>query len=183
MELGVGLCFKQTSTKENHMAISTKTSTSSKIVGALFKDREDANKAVDDLLEKGYLSEDIAVSHVADKSRGCSENRKEALKSVGYSDTDHKYLANEIEKGKTLVSVTHVPAAKTGEVVSVLDHNGAHYNPDGDRNVRDDVVGMTTGAAIGMAAGAFAGPLGAALGALAGTAVGATVGSIMEQTE
>jgi hypothetical protein len=166
------------------MATTTKTSSESKIVGALFDDPHDANKAVLDLLKKGYLSHDIAVLHQFDQSKTHNrKHRKEALKTVGYTNSDSAYFDQAITEGKTLVSVTHVPADKAGEVVSIFDHNGAHYNPDGSRNVRDDVVGMTTGAAIGLAGGSFAGPVGAVIGALAGIAVGATVGAVMEQHE
>lgn len=164
------------------MATTTKTSGSSKIVGALFDDHDDALNAVNALLDRGYLPGDIAISRQAGKPKNPKARRK-ALQEAGYNDPDSHYFDKSIEEGKTLVSVTHVPDIKTGEVVSILDHNGAHYNPDGKRNLRDDVVGMTTGAAIGLAAGAFAGPLGAAIGALAGSALGATVGAVMEQNE
>jgi hypothetical protein len=153
-----------------------------KIVGALFDDHHDANLAVDALLKKGYLREDIAVLVQIDPNQD-KKARQHALKAVGYEDPDRRYFDKAVEEGKTLVSVTNVPENKAGEVISILKHHGAHYNPDGSRNVRDDVVGMTSGAAIGAAAGAFVGPIGAAIGALAGTAVGAVVGSVLEQHE
>lgn len=158
------------------------TTEGSKIVGALFDEHHDANLAVDALIKKGYLRDDIAVLVQVNPDQD-QKARQHALKAVGYEDPDRRYFDKAIEEGKTLVSVTNVPKNKTGEVVSILKHHGAHYNPDGSRNIRDDVVGMTTGAAIGAAAGAFGGPIGVAIGALAGTAVGAVVGASLEQSE
>jgi hypothetical protein len=164
------------------MAKTTETATDAKIVGALFDDYHDANKAVEALVKKGYLSEDIAVLVEVDQKQD-RKARQDALKAVGYEDPDRIYFDKAIAEGKTLVSVTNVPSSKTGEVVSILDHHGAQYNPTGTRNVRDDVVGMTGGAAIGVAAGSFAGPIGAVIGGLAGGAVGAVAGAVMEQSE
>jgi hypothetical protein len=164
------------------MATTTESFTGRKIVGALFEEHHDAQKAVEALLKAGHRSDDIAVLVQVDEKQD-KKARQEALKAVGYEDPDRIYFDKSIEEGKTLVSVTNVDAKDTGKVVSILDHNGAHYDPNGDRNVRDDVVGMTSGAAIGAAAGAFAGPIGAAIGALAGAAVGAVAGSVMEQRE
>jgi hypothetical protein len=164
------------------MATTTENATGTKIVGALFENNKDANKAVEKLLEKGYLREDIAIL-VKLSEKEDKKARQKALKEVGYAETDQRYFDKAVEEGKTLVSVTQIPESKTGEVISILVKNGAHYNPDGSRNVRDDVVGMTTGAAVGAAAGAFAGPVGAAIGALAGGAAGAVAGAFMEQSE
>jgi uncharacterized membrane protein len=96
------------------------------IIGGVFSNRENADKAVQDLLELGVLQQDI-------------------------------------------------------QVVFMLD-NKAEYNPDGSRNLRQDVVGMTAGAAIGAIAGGVAGtvvagPLGGAAGAAAGAVVGGGAGA------
>gem|GEM_PF-608974 len=172
----------ETTKERTLMATTTNSFSGRKIVGALFDEHHKAQQAVEDLLEGGYSRADIAVLVQVDEKQD-RKARKEALKAVGYEDPDRIYFDKSIEEGKTLVSVTNVDPKETGKIVSILDHNGAHYNPNGDRNVRDDVVGMTSGAAIGAAAGAFAGPVGAAIGCLAGAAVGAVAGAAMEQRE
>ncbi len=67
-------------------------------------------------------------------------------------------------------------------VIDIFDRYKAEYNPDGSRNLRDDVLGMTTGAAVGAAAlgaagAVVAGPLGAAAGVAAGAVLGGGVGA------
>ena len=62
-------------------------------------------------------------------------------------------------------------------IIDVFDEYKAQYNPNGSRNLREDVLGMTAGTIVGAAAlgavGALVGgPLGAAVGGAAG-AVGA----------
>jgi hypothetical protein len=162
------------------MATTTETVTKCKIVGALFENNHDANKAVEQLVKEGFLKDDIAVLiELNDKQD--KKIRREAMKAVGFEDPDRIYFERALKEGKTLVSVTNVPEDKTGKVISILTQHGAEYNPDGSRNVRDDVVGMTTGAAIGVATGAFAGPMGAAVGALAGAAIGGVIGASVEQ--
>lgn len=164
------------------MATTTNSFEGRKIVGALFEDHHKAQQAVEQLLREGHAEADIAVLVQVDEKQD-KKARQEALKAVGFEDPDRIYFEKSVEEGKTLVSVTNVDPKETGKVVSILNHNGAEYDPDGKRNVRDDVVGMTSGAAIGAAAGAFGGPIGAAIGALAGAAVGAVAGAVMEQKE
>ncbi|MES2309464.1 MAG: glycine zipper domain-containing protein [Verrucomicrobiota bacterium] len=153
-----------------------------KIVGGVFKNYDDANDAVAELLKQGYSNHEIGVLFQTESNES-QASRREALHSVGYDHWDQVYLDKEIEAGRTLVSVTNVSPDKTGDVVQILNRFGSHYNPDGSRNVRDDVVGMTTGAAIGAAAGVFTGPIGMAIGALTGAAIGAFAGTEMERAE
>jgi hypothetical protein len=164
------------------MATSTKTANQKKIVGALFDDYHDANRAVDQLVREGYPIGNIALL-IQTEEHPTSKGHRKALEAVGYENSDRIYFEKAVREGKTLVSVTNLDADETGDVISILNENGAHYDPDGSRNVRDDVVGMTTGAAVGAAAGAFVGPIGAAVGALAGGAIGAAIGTQIEENE
>ena len=56
---------------------------------------------------------------------------------------------------KTLVAVHNV--TDPTPVIEVFDDHKAEYNPDGSRNLRDDVAGMTVGAVAGAVAGGVAG--------------------------
>jgi hypothetical protein len=164
------------------MATSTKTMNNRKIVGALFDDYHDANRAVDQLVREGFPIGNIALL-IQTEGHPSKQDRRRALEAVGYNTADRTYFEKAVEEGKTLVSVTNLDQEESGEVISILNENGAHYDPDGSRNIRDDVVGMTAGAAVGAAAGAFVGPVGAAIGALAGGAIGAAIGTQIEENE
>jgi hypothetical protein len=85
-----------------------------------------------------------------------------------------------IREGRVLIAVHNV--TEPARVIDVFDRFGAEFNPDGARNMRDDVAGMTVGAAVGAALGgvagaAVAGPLGAAAGVAAGAIVGGGTGA------
>ena len=61
-------------------------------------------------------------------------------------------------------------------MIDVFDKYKAEYNPNGSRNLRDDVLAMTTGALVGAAAG---GAVGALVGGPAGSAAGAAAGALV----
>ena len=62
-------------------------------------------------------------------------------------------------------------------IIDVFDEYKAQYNPNGSRNLREDVLGMTAGTVIGAAAlGAIGALVGGPLGAAVGGATGAVVG-------
>jgi len=165
------------------MAKSYETVADLNVVGALFEDNHNANEAVQELIEEGFSNYDITVDvKLSDKDQ--KKAFKASLKAKGYEDPDQLYFEKAVEEGKTLVSVTNVPKKKVPTVIEILNKHGAHYNPDGSRNVRDDVVGMTTGAIVGAAVGAVvAGPVGAAAGFVLGGGAGGAVGSSMEHSE
>lgn len=164
------------------MATTTEIAPGTKSVGALFESNHDANKAVDALLKEGILPEDIYVQvEVNDKE--AKKAQKHAMKAVGFEDPDQRYFEKALKEGKTLVTVTNLAPEQTGEVITILNQNGSHYNPDGSRNIRDDVVGMTTGVLAGTAVGVLAGPVGAGIGAIAGAAIGTAVGGYLERHE
>jgi uncharacterized protein YcfJ len=108
----------------------------------------------------------------------------------GVADAQAAYYDLSIGDGKTLIVIYGViyPAP----IIDVFDKNKAEYNPNGSRNAREDVSGMTAGTAIGAAAGGavgalVAGPLGAAAGVAAGAIVGggggATAGKAAEHNK
>jgi hypothetical protein len=102
------------------------------------------------------------------------------LSDRGFTHDQAEHYDELIRQGRTLVAVYDI--VDPAPVIDVLDEFQAEFNPDGSRNIREDVVGMTTGAVVGAAAlgsvgGAVAGPAGAALGAAAGAVLGGGSGA------
>lgn len=165
------------------MAISEPQISPYRQVGALFTNPDDAERAVKDLLAEGFSRNDIFVS-TQQYLKDVPEVRQQALREGGYVEEDVLYFDKELAEGKTLVSVSHVRDEQCGAVIHILNKNGSHYDPDGTRNVRDDVVGMTTGAVIGAAMGALlGGPIGAAVGEVGGGIIGGALGTVKEESE
>jgi len=99
----------------------------------------------------------------------------DVLTEHGFADSQARFYDTAIRDGKTLVVVYNV--IEPGDVIDVFDRFKAEYNPNGSRNVRNDVIGMTVGAVVGATAGGVAGAaLGGPVGAVAGAATGAVVG-------
>jgi hypothetical protein len=124
-------------------------------IGGLFSNRDDANKAIEAFHDLGVEEKDI---HVLVSINGI------------------------VSEGKVRVDVYNVknPAA----VIEIFDNNKADYNLDGSRNIRQDVAGLTAGAATGATTGgvtgAFvAGPVGTAVGAATGAVVGGGFGAVV----
>jgi hypothetical protein len=162
------------------------TTQGARIIGATFLDRANAEKAVEALQEIGISPLDIQLV-VQLNSHSAQDLYATILSDRGFGREDARRYDQLIREGRTLVAVYDV--VEPGPVIDVLDEYQAEFNPDGSRNIRDDVVGMTTGAVVGAAAlgtvgGAVAGPAGAALGAAAGAVIGggsgAAVGKVAE---
>jgi hypothetical protein len=132
-------------------------------IGGVFSDRGNANRAIQAFHELGVKEQDIE-------------------EVISLNDT--------VRNGKILVTVHNVK--DPAPIIDIFDKNKAEYNPDGSRNVRNDVTGLTVGAAagaiLGGAAGAaeggaigtiVAGPVGTALGAIVGAALGGGVGAVV----
>jgi len=162
------------------------TSQGARIIGATFRDRSHAEKAVEALQELGISPLDIQVV-VQLNSQSAQDLYASILTDRGFNRDDARRYDELIREGRTLVAVYDV--TDPAPVIDILDEYQAEFNPDGSRNIRDDVVGMTTGAVFGAAAlgvvgGAVAGPPGAALGAAAGAVLGggsgAAVGKVAE---
>ena len=144
------------------------------IIGGTFSNPDNADKAVEAFLELGVPQSEIeTVVQLNDKQ--AEEVYTDILTDRGFADSQARFYDKSIREGKILVVVYNVtdPAA----IIDVFDRFKAEYNPNGSRNLRDDVAGMTVGAAVGAAAGgvagaAIAGPVGAAAGVAAGAVVG-----------
>ncbi len=149
------------------------------IIGGVFTDRTNADNAVNDLRELGIPDSNIQVVVMLDGDQAKSAYT-DSLVGRGVAESQAVFYDKAIRNGKILVAVHNV--TDPAPVIEVFDDNKAEYNPDGSRNLRQDVAGMTAGAAVGAVAGgvagtAIAGPLGAAVGAAAGAVVGGGAGA------
>ena len=157
------------------------------IIGGIFANEDDAEKAVEAFEELDISSDDIEVI-VQLEGEQTKDVYTDILSDRGFSESQALYYDKVIRAGKVLVVVSEVndPAP----VIDIFDKFKAEYNPNGSRNLRDDVAGMTVGAAVGAAAGGvdaavIGGPVGAAAGVAAGAVVGggsgAAVGKAVER--
>jgi hypothetical protein len=156
------------------------TNRGARIIGATFLDRANAEKAVEALQEIGISLLDIQVV-VQLNTHSAQDLYATILTDRGFNRDDALNYERLIRDGRTLVAVYDV--IDPGPVIDVLDEYHAELNPDGSRNIRDDVIGMTTGVVLGAAAlgtlgGAVAGPPGAAIGAAAGAVLGGGSGAV-----
>ncbi len=130
-----------------------------RIIGGAFSSRKAADKAVAAFIAWGVPERDIQVSQ-----------------ALSYEKSTHDAL----HRGKILVTIHHV--VDPASIIEIFDQCESGFNPNGSRNVRQDVVGMTAGMAAGaVALGAIgsviAGPIGAATGAAAGAILGGGTGA------
>ena len=152
------------------------------VVGAVFLNRENADEAIQTLKEAGIPANDIQVVVLLD-GKEATEACVEATDCAdSKEDVGGLFYDKAVTKGKVLVAVHHV--TDPAPVIEIFDENQAECNPDGSRNVRQDVVGLTAGAATGAAAGgvvgmAAGGPIGGAIGAAAGALVGGGAGAVV----
>jgi hypothetical protein len=149
------------------------------IIGGVFSNRKNADNAVQALRELGVLDQDIQVV-VMLNDKEADRAYTDALVGRGFAESQALFYDKAIRSGKILVAVHNV--TEPAEIIEVFDDNKAEYNPDGSRNLRHDVGGMTVGAAVGAVAGgivgtAAAGPLGGAAGAAAGAVIGGGAGA------
>jgi hypothetical protein len=149
------------------------------IIGGAFSNRENSNKAVEAFQEMGIPESDIQIVVQLDEKQ-TKTVYSDILTERGFSESQATYYDKAIREGKTLVVVYGVADPKP--VIDVFDRFKAEYNPNGSRNLRDDVAGMTVGAVVGAVAGgvagaAVAGPVGAAAGVAAGAVVGGGSGA------
>jgi hypothetical protein len=148
------------------------------IIAGVFADRENADKATVAFQELGVPAQYIQV--LAQPSKNAATVYTKDLQERGVAEAQANYYNEAIRKGKTFVAVHNV--TDPDPIVEIFDRFGAEYNPDGSRNVRQDVAGLTAGAGAGAIAGAAAGlvtagPVGAAVGAAAGAVLGGGAGA------
>jgi hypothetical protein len=149
------------------------------IIGGVFSSREEADKAIEAFRDQGIPEANIQVV-VQLTDRQAEQAYRDSLVGRGFAESQALYYDKAIREGKILVAIHDV--TDPAPVIEIFDDYSAEYNPDGSRNVRQDVVGMTAGAAVGAvalgAAGAVvAGPIGAAAGAAAGAVLGGAGGA------
>jgi hypothetical protein len=149
------------------------------IIGGIFQNEDDAEKAIEAFDELDIPEDDIETIVQLD-----DDNAKEVyidlLSERGFSESQAIYYDTVLRAGKVLVVVSEVtdPAL----VIDIFDKFKAEYNPNGSRDLREDVLGMTAGAAVGAVAlgvvgAAVGGPVGAVVGGIAGAVVGGGSGA------
>jgi len=144
------------------------------IIGGAFSDRHNADKAIQEFRHLGIA--DSNIQEVVQLSEPQAPSAyTDAMVGRGFAESQALYYDQAIREGKILVAIHNV--TDPNPVIDIFDRNQAEYNPNGSRNVRQDVVGLTTGVAVGAVAGGVAGALvGGPVGAAAGAAAGAVLG-------
>jgi len=149
------------------------------IIGGIFANEDNAKKAVKAFEELDISPDDIEI--IVQLEGDQSEDvYVDILSDRGFSEYQAIYYGKVISEGKVLVLVSEV--TDPAPVIDIFNKFKAEYNPNGSRNLRDDVAGMTVGAAVGAVAGGVAGaviggPVGAAAGVAAGVVVGGGTGA------
>jgi hypothetical protein len=149
------------------------------IIGGAFSNRQDADRAIAAFRNLGVPDSDIQVV-VQLEQKQADNIYTDTMVGRGFSRSQAAFYDRAIREGKTLVAVHNVVNPKP--IIDVFDQFNSDFNPNGTRNVRQDVFGMTAGAAIGATAlgtagAVVGGPLGAAAGVAAGTVVGGALGA------
>jgi hypothetical protein len=163
------------------MAETISNNTITQIIGGAFSNRQNADKALQAFRDLGVPEENLqVVIQLTELDARLAEEYTDAMTSRGIAQSQAIFYDRAVREGKTLVVVHNVTDPK--RIIDVFDRFGAEFNPDGSRNLRDDVAVMTVGAAVGAAvvgvAGAVvAGPLGAAAGVAAGAVLGGGAGA------
>jgi len=162
------------------------TTTQGQIIGGTFSNRENADKAVEAFKGLGVSPNEIQVI-VQLNDNTADDVYTDILTERGFASSQAHFYEKAICDGKVLVIVYNV--TEPAEIIDVFDRFKAEYNPNGSRNVRDDVAGMTVGFAVGAVAGSLAGaliagpvgiPAGAAAGLVLGGGAGAAAGASVE---
>src|SRR5476651_917852 len=134
------------------------------IIGGIFANEDNAEKAVEAFEEMEISSEDIEVI-VQLEGEQAKEVYTDILSDRGFSESQATYYGKVIREGKVLVVVSEV--TDPAPVIDIFNKFKAEYNPNGSRNLRDDVAGMTMGSVAGASAGGVAGAvIGGPIGAV-----------------
>ncbi len=144
------------------------------IIGGIFSEQENANKAVDALFALKISPENLQVIIKLNDDQA-EDTYTSLLVGRGFSETQAFYHNKVIREGKVFVAVYEV--TDPAPIIDIFNKYKAEYNPNGSRNLRNDVAGMTVGAVVCAAAGGAAGAVIAGpVGAIAGASVGAVAG-------
>ena len=144
------------------------------IIGGIFSNREHADQAVKAFEDLEIPPENIQVLLQLNEEKAI-DAYMHILSNRGFSESQACYYDKLVREGKILVTVDEV--IDPAPIIDIFDKYNAEYNPNGSRNLREDVLGMTTGAVVAAAAfGAVGAALGGPVGAAAGVVAGAVVG-------
>jgi hypothetical protein len=143
------------------------------IIGGVFSKRENADKAIDAFRQWGVPEQDIQVVVQLDPDEA-GDVYISAMVGRGFAESQALFYDEAIREGKILIAIHNVANPKP--IIEIFDKYKAEYNPDGSRNVRQDVAGMTAGAGVGAITG---GAIGAVAGGPAGAAIGAAAGAVL----
>ena len=165
--------------KKDYMPQTINKTADLQIIAGVFSDPKNADKATVEFQKLGVPAQNIQVLAQPDKDAAASAYTTE-LQGRGIAQSQAVYYDKAIQEGKTFVAVHNV--TDPTPIVEVFDRFSAEYNPDGSRNVRQDVAGLTAGAGAGAVVGAAVGlvtggPVGAAAGAAAGAVLGGGTGA------
>src|ERR1700722_5422527 len=149
------------------------------IIGGIFSNRENADQAVKAFGDLDISPENIQMLLQLDEEKTI-DAYVHILSDRGFSESQARYYDKLVREGKILVTVDEV--IDPAPIIDIFDKYEAEYNPNGSRHLREEGLGMTTGAMVGAAAFgavgvALGGPAGAAAGAVAGAVVGGGSGA------
>ncbi len=149
------------------------------IIGGTFSNQDDADEAVEAFEDLDISPENIEVIVELDE-KPTKDVYTDLLSERGFSESQALYYDEVIREGNILVVIYEI--TDPAPIIDIFDKFKAEYNPNGSRNVREDVLGMTTGAVVGAAAlgavgAVVGGPVGAAAGGVAGAIVGGGSGA------
>ena len=144
------------------------------IIGGVFTNRDNADRAVQAFRELGVPEKNTQVV-VQLTEKQAERAYEKALTQRGVAQSQATFYDQAVRKGKVLVVVHNVIDPKP--IIDVFNRFKAEFNPGGSRNLREDVLGMTAGVGLGaVALGAAGAVVGGPLGAAAGVAAGAVLG-------
>jgi hypothetical protein len=138
------------------------------IIGGIFAKRHDADGAIEALQELEISSDDIEEFVQLDKTHS-KEAHIEILSERGFAEAQAIYYDKLIREGNILLVVYNV--TDPSPIIDVFDEYEARYNPNGSRNLRDDVLGTTAGTIVGAVGAAAGAVVGGGSGAVAGKAI------------
>jgi hypothetical protein len=149
-----------------------------RIIAGIFSNRENAGRAVLAFRELNIPEKNIQQVVQSDEKQAVDGDTS-LVEGRGFSKAQAVYYANALRAGKILVAVYEVD--ESAPIIDIFNKHKAEYNPNGSRNVRDDVLGMTATAIAGAAVGAaVGGPAGVVAGAIIGGSFGAAAGKAVE---
>jgi hypothetical protein len=148
------------------------------IIAGIFSNRENAGRAVLAFQKLNIPEENIQLVIQSDEKQSL-DGTTSLVEGHGFSKSQSVYYASALGAGKILVAVYEVD--ESAPIIDIFNNYKAEYNPNGSRNVRDDVLGMTATAIVGAAIGAsVGGPSGVVVGAIIGGSLGAVAGKAVE---